>query len=104
MSPVGEGIAFSVAWVFTRATSQAAPFSYRTFSFRCSSEAETDEGPHGSPVPLSPKHHVYEPTGEHDDRSLNQVLHHYGCFRDDRQSLTPTNASVSLFQYKALTP
>jgi len=34
----------------------------------------------------------------------NQVLHHYGCFHDDRQSLNPTNASVSLFQYKALTP
>ena len=39
MSPVGEGIAFSVEWVFTRAASQATPFSYHTFSFRCSSEA-----------------------------------------------------------------
>jgi hypothetical protein len=39
VSPVGEGIAFSVEWIFTRTASQATPLSYRTFSFRCSSEA-----------------------------------------------------------------
>jgi hypothetical protein len=39
VSPVGEGIAFSVECVFAQAASQAAPFSYRAFSFRCSSEA-----------------------------------------------------------------
>ena len=65
--------------------------------------SETDEGPHGSLGSLTSKQHVYEATGEHDDWSYNQILHHYDCLCDIGQSLTPANASVYIFQYKALT-